>query len=74
MGTVQLTVRPVQPVYVVNVPSLCRIATVYPVITEPPSAGATQFINTLMPEFEVIGAAGAEGAVAGITAPFPAEE
>jgi hypothetical protein len=73
MGTVQLTEVPVQPVYVVNVPSLCRIATVYPVITEPPSAGATKFINTLMPETVVVGAAGVEGAVA-IIAPFPAKE
>ena len=53
------------------VPSLCRISTVYPVIAEPPSAGATQFIRTLLPEIEVFGADGVEGAV-GIAAPFPA--
>ena len=40
-------------------------------IAEPPSAGSTQFIRTLLPEIEVVGAAGVEGAVANI-APFPA--
>ncbi len=60
MGTVQLTEVPVQLAYAVNVdPSL--IATVYPVITEPPSAGATQLIMTLVREFTVVGAAGVLG-------------
>ena len=66
MGTVQLTAVPVQPAYVEYVaPSLCRIATVYPVIAEPPSEGATQVITTLVvPEIAVvIGAAGVEGAL-----------
>ena len=53
------------------VPSLCRISTVYPVIAEPPSAGATQFIITSLPEIEVVGAAGVLGAVEGIIAPLP---
>jgi hypothetical protein len=45
MGTVQLTAMLVQPVYVEYVrPSLYRIATVYPVIAEPQSAGAAQVI------------------------------
>ncbi len=64
---------PVQPVYVEYVtPSLCLISTLYPVIADPPSAGAVQLIETLLPEIVVVGAAGAEGTVAGITAPLPA--
>ncbi len=71
MGTIQVTTVPVQPVCVVNVvPSLCRINTLYPVIAEPPFAGATQFITTLLPEFELVGAAGVLGAV-GRAAPLP---
>ncbi len=64
MGTVQLTAIPVQPVYVVYVePSLPRISTVYPVIGEPPSAGAAQVIATsVVPEIAVTGAAGVLGA------------
>jgi hypothetical protein len=75
MGTVQLTAMLVQPAYVEYVtPSLYRIATLYPVIAEPPSKGATQVIVTsVVPEIAVTGAAGVFGAV-GITAPFPAEE
>ncbi len=70
MGTVQLTAVPLQPVCVAYVPSLFRINTLYPVITEPPFAGAIQFITTLLPEIEVVGAAGVEGAAA-IIAPLP---
>jgi hypothetical protein len=74
MGTAQLTAVPVQPVYVEYVtPSLYRISTLYPAIADPPSEGATQVMITLVPEIEVVGAAGVFGAV-GITAPFPAEE
>ena len=51
------------------VPSLCRIYTVYPVIAEPPFAGATQVIITLAPEIEVVGADGVEGKN-GIIAPL----
>ncbi len=62
---------PEQVVNAVNVfPSLYLIATVYPVINDPPSAGATQLIKTLLPEIAVIGATGILGAV-GITAPLP---
>jgi hypothetical protein len=63
---------PLQLAYAVNVtPSLCLIATVYPVITEPPSAGATQLILTLvLLKFVVVGGAGTLGAV-GRTAPLP---
>ena len=39
-------------------------------ITDPPSAGATQLITTSVPEIAVTGAAGVFGAV-GSTAPFP---
>ena len=61
----------VQLEYVVNVtPSLCRINTLYSVIAEPPFAGATQFIRTLLPETVVVGAAGELGAV-GRAAPLP---
>jgi len=61
MGTVQLTAVPVQPAYVEYVtPSLFKIATVYPVIAKPPSAGAAQVIVTSeVPEIAVTGAAGA---------------
>ena len=55
------------PEYVVNVEaSLCLNNTLYPVIAEPPSAGATQTILTVVPEktIEVVGAAGILGAVA----------
>ena len=38
----------------------------YPVITEPPSAGAVQVITTLLLETAVVGAYGVEGTVAGI--------
>ena len=71
MAIVQDVAIPIQPVYVVYVtPSLCRIKTLYPVIAEPPSAGATQFIRTLLPETVVVGAAGELGAV-GRAAPLP---
>ncbi len=73
MGILQLTVRPVQPEYVVYVtPSFRRISTLYPVIGVLPDAGATQVIVTSVPWIAVIGAAGALGAVN--TAPFPAED
>ena len=72
MGTVQLTAVPVQPKYVVYVPSLCRITTVYPVIGVLPEAGAGQVILTSVPKIAVIGAAGALGTVK--AAPFPAKE
>ena len=74
MGTVQLVVMPVQPV-AEYVPSLCRISTLYPLIAEPPSAGAAQVIETLLPETMVVGAAGVEGTVfARSIAPVPTEE
>jgi hypothetical protein len=41
------------------------------VIAEPPFAGATQLIKTLVPEFTIVGVNGTEGTVAGIIAPFP---
>ena len=67
-----MVVVPVQLEYVVNVEaSLCRINTEYPVIAEPPSAGAVQFIRTLVPEITVVGASGGFG-TAGRTAPLPA--
>ncbi len=50
--------------------SLCRINTLYPVIAEPPFAGATQVIVTSVPRIEVVGAVGELGAV-GRAAPFP---
>ena len=54
--------------YVVNVPSLCLIATVYPVIAEPPFAGGTQEIITSIFEFtEIVGAAGTLGTEAALT-------
>ena len=40
-------------------------------ISEPPSEGATQFIITLLPEIEVVGADGIAGTVTGNIAPFP---
>ena len=43
-------------------------------ITEPPSAGASQAIETLLPETVVVGADGVEGTVAGIAAPFYEED
>ena len=65
MGIVQISVVPEQPGKVVYVtPSLCRIITVYPVITEPPSAGATQLVTTLVPEIAVVGAVGVAGTAA----------
>ena len=71
MAIAQDVVIPLQRVCVVYVaPSLCRINTLYPVIAEPPSAGATQFIRTLLPETVVVGAAGELGAV-GRAAPLP---
>jgi hypothetical protein len=67
MVIVQDVAVPIQLVYAVYVvPSLCRISTVYPVIAEPPSAGAVQAIETLLPATVVVGAAGVEGTVAGI--------
>ncbi len=55
----------------VNVePSLYRIATLYPVITDPPSAAAAHVTKTLVPKIVVVGAAGVEGTV-GIIAPLP---
>ena len=72
MGTEQLTAVLVQPVYVEYVtPSLYLISKLYPVIADPPSAGAAQLITTLLPEIVVVGAAGVLGAVAR-TAPLPA--
>lgn len=63
---------PVQLANAVNVtPSLYRIATVYPVIADPPSAGVSQIIKTLVPKIVVVGAPGETGSVAGITAPLP---
>ena len=41
-------------------------------IAEPPSSGATQFIRTLVPEIEIVGAYGVRGTSASIIAPFPA--
>ena len=50
--------------------SLYRIKTVYPVIGEPTSAGATHLISTLLPKIVVVGAAGILGSIVG--APLPA--
>ena len=66
---VAVAIKPVCAVYVA--PSLFSISTVYPVIAEPPSAGAVQVIETLLPETVVVGAVGVLGAV-GRTAPLPA--
>jgi hypothetical protein len=74
MGTEKLTAVPVHPKYAEYVKlSLYRIFTVYSVIAEPPSEGATQVIVTSVPEIAVTGAAGAAGVFAGggISAPFP---
>ncbi len=46
----------------------------YPVTAVPPSAGATQVIIALVPEIEVVGAAGVLGAVVGRTAPLPGRD
>ena len=43
-------------------------------IAEPPSAGASQVITTLLLETVVVGADGVEGTVAGIAAPLPARD
>jgi hypothetical protein len=63
MGTEQLVVETLQLTDSVSkVPTLLLIATEYPVIGEPLSAGATQVIVTLMFELiEVVGAAGTLG-------------
>ena len=62
---------PEQLANAVNVePSLYRIATLYPVITDPPSAAAAHETKTLVPEFLVVGFTGVLGIV-GSTAPFP---
>jgi len=54
---------PVQPAYAEYVPSFYRISTVYPMIAEPPSAGAAQVISTsVVPDIAVTGAAGVLGA------------
>jgi hypothetical protein len=73
MGTVQEIVETLQLIdSVLYFPSLFLIATVYAVIGEPPSLGATQVIVTLVFEFtEVVGAAGTLGIVAGSIAPLP---
>ena len=71
MGIEQLTAVPVQLISGADhVPSLYRIATLYPVISDPPSAGAFHVIKTLVLEIEVAGASGVMGAV-GSTAPLP---
>jgi hypothetical protein len=71
MGTEKLTAVPVHPKYAEYVKlSLYRIFTVYSVIAEPPSEGATQVIVMSVPEIAVTGAAGVF-AGGGITAPFP---
>jgi hypothetical protein len=81
---VQLFVRTVKKLQftdsVMNSPALFFIATVYTVIGEPPSAGTTQAMVTLVFEFsEVVGAAGTLGFAAAITftsdesAPYPTE-
>ena len=54
--------------YAKKVPSIFLIATVYPVIAEPPFAGATQEIVTSMFVFnEIVGAAGTLGTEAALT-------
>ncbi len=58
---------PVQLAYGVNVVLPSRIATVYPVIGEPPSAGATQVMVTLVFEFTVVvGEVGTLGSAAAL--------
>ena len=68
MGTVQLNVETLQladSVMKVVIPS--RIATLYPVIDDPPSEGAIQEIVTLVFEVnEVVGAAGTLGIFAAL--------
>jgi hypothetical protein len=70
MGAVQLVVETLQLTdSTENVPILFLIATVYAVIGEPPSRGATQVIVTLVFKFtEVVGAAGTLGFAAALTA------
>jgi len=71
MGIEQMTAVPVQLISGADhVPSLFRIATLYPVISDPPSAGAFHVTKTLVLEIEVVGASGVMGTSA-ITAPFP---
>ena len=68
-----MTAVPVQLANAENVkPSLSRIKTVYPMIGEPPSAGAAQVIVTSVPDIAVIGAAGISGTIIDRTAPLPA--
>ena len=63
----------------VSTPLLFFIATVYPVITEPPFLGAFQVISTPVLEFTVVGASGTSGFAAALTftlvesAPYPIE-
>ena len=74
MGIEQMTAVPVQLANDADhVPSLYRIATLYPMISDPPSAGAFHVTKTLVLEIEVVGASGVVGTV-GSTAPFPEEE
>ena len=64
-----MTPVPVQPAYVVKVePSFYRTWTVYPVIGDPPSTGATQVTIMFSSKDVVDGAAGTIGSV-GSTAP-----
>ena len=71
MGIEQLTVVPVQLISGADhVPSLYRIATLYPVISDPPSTGAFHVTKTLVLEIEVVGASGVMGTSAS-TAPLP---
>lgn len=59
---VQVSALPVQCGYAVYVPSFFFIKTVYPVIGELPSAGATQVIvKAVLLELLIIVAAGVEG-------------
>ena len=74
MGIEQMTAVPVQVANDADhVPSLYRIATLYPMISDPPSAGAFHVTKTLVLEIEVVGASGVVGTV-GSTAPLPEEE
>jgi hypothetical protein len=71
---IQVTAVLVQLADAVNVTlSLYRIKTMYPVIGEPPSAGAAQVIVTSLPKITMIGAAGLLGTI-GNTAPLPSVE
>jgi hypothetical protein len=75
MGIEQMTAVPVQLANDADhVPSLYRIATLYPMISDPPSAGAFHVTKTLVLEIEVVGASGVVGTVIGSTAPLPEEE